>query len=485
MTIQRQYSLPNCTLVLEGLGDSTIVNASDPRPLMSILINAECYLAGQSVSGGREFFESMIVAVSHYAQELLSGIHRFGLLEDKPQLVHLRRIDANRHRLSVQPSQSGQPVDAATPGTEIDLTTVQVFDLVEAVDQFFADAQTLPDLSLQLAPLPKRFMRREEPLTKRAVPIAVGVSSVAVAAIACFWIPVPKINEPVDVLPQPGATATTSTPGASPPVAGSSPNPTPTTPSVAASSSPTTATSPTATPDLENLEAALTSAPEITDPTQLESLRKQLYDQIDNAWKERTPFVQDLVYRVGIGKDGAIVGYKPVNEAALTNANKTPLLNLLYIPTAGIRPESEAIAQFQVKFTPSGLLEVTPWQQAMPSPLTGAPEITDPAILEELVPKLRSQIVQVWREDAGFEFDKELEFLVRVRPDGVVVDYRPHNEAAIAVAQTAPIAKLGKLMPDSDSVSVAKESLAWFKVVLRPNGVPEVSPWRGWKDPQQ
>jgi hypothetical protein len=482
MTIQRQYSLPNCTLVLEGLGDPSITS-SDPRPLMSILINAECYLAGQSLSGGREFFESLVSAVNQYAQEILSGIHRFGVLEDKSQLVRLRQIDSNHHRLSVQ-SSIAQTAGAVPPDTDIDLTTVQVFDLVEAVDQFFADAQTLPDLSLQLVPLPKRFIRREASLTKQAVPIAIGVSSVAVAAIAFFWMPVPKVKEPADVLPQPGATSTTSTPGASPPVAGSSPNPSPTS-SPAASPSPITATSPSpaTTPNLAELEAVFTSAPEITDPAQLEALRKQLYSQIDNAWKERTPFVQDLVYRVGVGKDGAIVGYKPVNDAALTNASKTPLLNLLYIPTTGVRPGSEPIAQFQVKFTPSGLLEVTPWQQAMPSPLTGAPEITDAAVLEELQPKLRSQILQAW-ENTDFRVDKELIFRVRVRQDGTVVDYRPENESAIATAQTVPISKLAKLMADGDSISSTQESLALFKVVFTPNGEYgklEITPWRGWR----
>ena len=48
MTIQRQYSLPNCTLILEGLGDNANTLAqTDSRPLMSILINAECYLSGK------------------------------------------------------------------------------------------------------------------------------------------------------------------------------------------------------------------------------------------------------------------------------------------------------------------------------------------------------------------------------------------------------------------------------------------------------
>ncbi len=79
---------------------------------------------------------------------------------------------------------------------QLDLTTVQLFDLVEAVDQFFADSQTLPDLSLRLAPVSKRYSTSNQPLVKQAVPAAVGVSSLAIAAIAFFLVPLPQPQEP-------------------------------------------------------------------------------------------------------------------------------------------------------------------------------------------------------------------------------------------------------------------------------------------------
>jgi hypothetical protein len=46
MTIRRQYILPNCTLILEGLSDGTgaVGNQLDARPLMTLLVNADAIL---------------------------------------------------------------------------------------------------------------------------------------------------------------------------------------------------------------------------------------------------------------------------------------------------------------------------------------------------------------------------------------------------------------------------------------------------------
>src|SRR6478672_2433368 len=154
MTIQRQYSLPNCTLVLEGLSDPTAsINPTDLRPLMSILINVECRIAGreQPLTGGRDFFVALVAAVSRYAQEFLSGIH----LPVSASAIQIQRLNRNQHRLTVQPPEDAAAEAAST--AQVDLNTVQLFDLIDAVDQFFADAQTLPDLTLQLAPVSKRY----------------------------------------------------------------------------------------------------------------------------------------------------------------------------------------------------------------------------------------------------------------------------------------------------------------------------------------
>lgn len=344
MTIQRQYSLPNCTLVLEGLADPAAAAQVEMRPVMSLLINAECHLPGQEkpLSGGREFFESLVTAVSLYAQEFLSGIHLpRHTYSDKPSFVKLERLDRTHHRLSVEPSADHK----TTVAQAVDLNTVQLFDLVEAIDQFVADTQTLPFWSLNLAPVPKRYAGTREAISKRAVPAAIGVSSFALAAIALFMLPVPKVNKPA-CLTAGECPTTTASPGVSP-SPGASPRVSPSpSPIASPSASPTAIASPTASPspaapDLAQLETTLNAAPAITDPQQLENLRQKLSDQIGGRLQAKPTFTENLEYRVGVGKDGAIVGYKPENQAALDQVKQTPLLDLLYLPAGGSTPSQD------------------------------------------------------------------------------------------------------------------------------------------------
>ncbi|XGV95769.1 MAG: DUF4335 domain-containing protein [Leptolyngbya sp. BL-A-14] len=489
MSIQRQYSLPNCTLVLEGWGDSIVSNQSEARPLMSQLMSAECHLVGEEkpLTGGREFLESLTATVSLYAQELLSGIRALKAPHASSRLVQLERVDETHHRLSILPPDADPGSGIATHLTrQIVLTTVQLFDLVEAVDQFFADTQTLPDLALKVSPLARRHVRSSEPVAKQAVPAVIGASSLALAAIAFFFIPTPQVRQPNELIPKASTTSSTTgtpAPSASPPTpvaSGASPSPG----ASAAASSP----SPTATqPDLTKLESALTSAPEITDPAQIQALQKQLSTQLDQAWKNRATVKQELTYRVGVVKDGALVGYKPVDPVALTNVNQTPLPTLLYIPANGSQPTTEPIAQYKVVFTPSGAVNVTPWSgetatnpaTANPaSPITGVAEITDPAQIKALQPKVYDQIDQAWKEKPTFK--KDLVFRVRVKQDGTIADYKPDNQSAVDYGQELPLAKLGKLVTDGDTDAMT-EPLALFKVVFKPDGKLEISPWRGQK----
>jgi len=390
MTIRRQYSLPNCTLVLEGLSDGAATSQLDIRPVLSILMSAECYVKGlgEPLTGGREFFESLVRAVSSYAQEFMSGVHYPDRYGPNVGMVQLHRIDGNLHRLTVQPASTGSPtqIDQTTElSAKVDLTTVELFDLVEAIDQFFADTQTLPELSLQLTPISKRYVKSAEPLAKRSLPAVVGVSSLALAAMAFFLVPVPEVQRQRDPVPQPnpaGQNQGTPNPGGS-----GSPNPNPTppaggllpgtqtpnaesispTPSPApqsdASPSPTpqSSTSPESTPSpvAEGLASPEAAPQPITDPGEIELLRGKLSQQIDGVVKDKPPVDAELVYRVSVAQDGAIVGYKPENSAAVERS-ETPLSELLYKPV-GTRPPAEPLADFRVVWAPNGTVQVTPW----------------------------------------------------------------------------------------------------------------------------
>lgn len=400
MTIRRQYSLPNCTLVLEGLSDGSAASQLDIRPVLSILMSAECYVKGlgEPLTGGREFFESLVRAVSSYAQEFMSGVHYPDRYGPNLGMVQLHRIDGNLHRLTVLPASTGSPaqIDQKTElSAKVDLTTVQLFDLVEAIDQFFADTQTLPELSLQLTPISKRYVKSAEPLAKRSLPAVVGVSSLALAAMAFFLVPVPEVQRPRDPVPQPnpaGQNQGTPNPGGS-----GSPNPNPTppadgllpgtqtpnaeslsptpipalqsddspsaTPQSDDSPSPTpqSITSPESTPSpvAEGLASPEVAAVPITDPGEIDLLRGKLSEQIDGVVKDQPPVDAELVYRVSVAQDGAIVGYKPENSAAV-DRSETPLSELLYQPV-GTRPPAEPLADFRVVLAPDGTVQVTPW----------------------------------------------------------------------------------------------------------------------------
>ncbi|MEG4840397.1 DUF4335 domain-containing protein [Microcoleus sp. B9-D4] len=390
MTIRRQYSLPNCTLVLEGLSDGSAASQLDIRPVLSILMSAECYVTGigEPLSGGREFFESLVRAVSSYAQEFMSGVHYPDRYGPNLGMVQLHRIDGNVHRLTILPASTGSAtqIDQKTElSAKVDLTTVQLFDLVEAIDQFFADTQTLPELSLQLTPISRRYIKSAEPLAKRTLPAVVGVSSLALAAMAFFLVPVPEVQRQRDPVPQPnpaGQNQGTANPGGS-----GSPNPNPTPPADgllpgtqtpnAESLSPTpipapqpdasplatpqSSTSPesTPTPVAEGLASPEAAAVPITDPGEIELLRGKLSQQIDGFVKDKPPVDAELVYRVSVAPDGAIVGYKPENSAAV-DRSETPLSELLYKPV-GTRPPAEPLADFRVVLAPGGTVVVTPW----------------------------------------------------------------------------------------------------------------------------
>lgn len=199
MTIRRQYSLSNCTLVLDGLSE-------DSTQKISILLNAECHFLGvnQVLSGGKVFLTNLVETVSAYGQGCLSGLY-------SPQREHGKETEEKvsiepvpgkyLHRLTWESPSEEQKV-------EVELTTVQLFDLLEAVDQLFADPQTLPDLTLQLQSVSKRYRQREEPLLQRATPPILGIGSFVLAAIAFVFFPVPEVPQPEEPKPEESTTET-------------------------------------------------------------------------------------------------------------------------------------------------------------------------------------------------------------------------------------------------------------------------------------
>ena len=105
MTIQRQYILPNCSLVLEGL-------SADASNVLSILANAEFKVVGieQPLAGGSEFFKAIVTAVSAYSQRLLSGLeHPEHGVSQSP--IAVERSEGQYHRLIIKPELLNESPD--------------------------------------------------------------------------------------------------------------------------------------------------------------------------------------------------------------------------------------------------------------------------------------------------------------------------------------------------------------------------------------
>ena len=209
MNTRRQYSLPNCNLVLEGMEDVSSESAdilSGQSP-MSILINAECHLlkSNQKLSGGSVFLTNLSRAVSNYAQGFLSGLFATDKASSNmeyPQISLAPIAEKHLHRLILEPKP-----DSGETKQEIEITTVELFDLVDAIDQFHADSSVLPNMTLELQPVSKRYRKPEQPLAERLTPALIGFSSLAIAAVALFMLPIPEIA-PTQSIPSEQTTET-------------------------------------------------------------------------------------------------------------------------------------------------------------------------------------------------------------------------------------------------------------------------------------
>jgi Domain of unknown function (DUF4335) len=485
MNIQRKYSLPNCTLLLEGLSDaSRAANYQEMRPELSILVNAECYLSGlqQPLAGRREFFESLARTVNAYAQQFLSNVSNPLLQNQDGSIVQIYKIDSNRHKLIVNseaPAQSAEySASGATTPVELELNTVQLFDLVEAVDQFFADSQTLPEVTLALQSVSRRYAGANQALLKQAVPASVGLTSLAAAAIAFSLIPAPQPKTPElqsqnetnlstnNLTPANSATplADTATPVATN-VANATPETTPT---------------PGNTSLPADIEALIKSVPEITDPSQLRALNRQVYNQVSPAWDKKNNLNEDAAFRVGVAADGAIVGYKAVNKSSNDEISKLPLPNLLYNPATRPAVTNEAIAQFRVVFKKGGVLEVSPWLGYAKTPQVIGEKIKDPTQVKDLNTKLYDKIRTSWGGTPTFSSD--LKYRVAVNKDGVIADYEPLNRGAFDFYRETPLPKMFQEVYGSNVAAPNnKEALAHYEVTFKPGGNLDVQPWQGYR----
>lgn len=106
-----------------------------------------------------------------------------------------------------------------------------------------------------------------------------------------------------------------------------------------------------------------TTAAKISSLGQLEELNQSLYDRLDRNWRETPQWHGDLVYRVRVNGNGAIVNYEPANQEAKDYLAQTPLSQLVNATDNEAGENGpEQFPLFRVVMTSEGTLEVSPWQ---------------------------------------------------------------------------------------------------------------------------
>jgi hypothetical protein len=236
--------------------------------------------------------------------------------------------DSDSHLLSVYPEpETENAVVDSNPIQQLELTTVELFDVLEAIDQLLADTSTLPDLSLNLEPVSKRYAATHNSLNKRLKPAALGLTSLAVVGISAYLLPVPKV--------QPPKLASQENSQTDPEASKASPSPT--------------------------VQTSQSQA-EITDPVVVKSLQKQVSEKIGASWTNKTKIKEDLVYQLNVDGKGQIVSYEGKNKLSTASTKLTPLPTLLLKPSPNTQKTSRIpIAKLKAIFKPSGKIEIAPW----------------------------------------------------------------------------------------------------------------------------
>ena len=431
MTIRRQYSLPNCTLVLDGLSDSNSTGMVDSRPLMYTLFNAECHFVGheQPLFGGKDFLTSLVATVSNYAQEFLSGISHPVSSQPNASLVSIVKGDRQDiHHLQARLESSPGVIDQPT---QIDLSTVQLFDLLEAIDQFLADKRTLPDIIVPMKPISKGIA---QPISAQALPVGLGLASLVVASLIGYALPIPeKITAPKSINSA-AVNSTTSKPAS-------------------------TAADPTSS------KPSKTGT--ITEATQLGFLERKLQRDLNQNWQERGQIKQPADFLVNVNQDGQIVSYK---AAAKTTAAQSDLTPLPKLSTKNNDP-NQAIGNFNVSFSPTGSIEIKPVAKVQGNMSLGK-TITEPKLQTTLAEQLKTKLTESLTSKKPIG-DKNLNYRVGVTKTGEIADYEPTDKSASEAEAKTPLPKLVKFNPQA---AISQEPLAQYKVVFGSDGKILVTP---------
>jgi Domain of unknown function (DUF4335) len=444
MSIRRQYRLPNCTLVLDGLGDGgSTTGIPDPRPLMSSLFNAECHFVGyeQPLLGGRDFLTSLVTTVSNYAQEFLSGIPHPLQLQSDRSLVSLVKGDReNIHHLhaTLDPSNNrDREIDSTPQPTQVSLSTVQLFDLLEAIDQFLADRRTLPDIMIPLQPIRKAIA---QPISTQAVPVGLGVASLVAAGLIGYALPAPQVVAPKSQV------QTTTVP-------------------VVPKAAPSPAPSATTTPSPASAVPGKTGT--IIEATQLGFLERKLQRDLHQDWQQRRQIQQPASFEVKVNQDGQIVGYQAVGKTTAAQSNLTPLAKL---STKNPDP-NQAIGNFNVVFNPTGTIEIEPMAQ-LQGAMTLGKAITEPKLQTDLAARLTTTLQKSLTSTKPIDA-RNLNYRVAVTTTGEIADYEPIDRRAYDNEAKTPLPKLAKFNPQA---AISQEPLAQYKVTFQSNGKIMVAP---------
>jgi Domain of unknown function (DUF4335) len=454
MTIRRQYSLPNCTLVLDGLSDGTSTSGvPDSRPVMSSLFNAECHFVGRDrpLVGGRDFLTSLVMTVSNYAQEFLSGIPHPVKSPGANSLVSIVKGDReNIHQLAAtldhdtDRANSGAAIVESTP-TQVNLSTVQLFDLLEAIDQFLADRRTLPDIMIPLQPIAKAIA---QPIAAQAVPAGLGLASLVVAGLIGYALPAPQVTAPKSIASAPIAAPKTPNSTAPDPVKSASPQP-------AASTSPAP------------VSAVPAKTGMITEATQIGFLERKLQHDLHQNWPGNNRVKQPANFQVNVNQDGQIVSYQPTGTTTADQSKLTPLPKL---STNNTDP-NQAIGNFSVVFNPTGKIEIQPATPVQGTMNLGK-SISDPKLQTNLATQLKTTLQKAIAPGKPID-SQNLNYRVAVTATGEIVDYEAADPRAADNQAKTPLPKLAKFNPQA---AISQEPLAQYQVSFQPDGKILVTP---------